>query len=118
MLVMFQAISQLHIGDYVKSGDNEFTFKCMALVILILVRMVHSSKLHFHENNTNDEAVSISPFIEISARHIIVMERNRKQYQVPAGKVRVDDIVSGQCVKLIQEVNPLWCLCTIDTQSV
>jgi hypothetical protein len=52
-------------------------------------------------NSFSMKQESLSSFIEISIQHLIAIQRNRKQYRVSAGDVRVDD---GQRVKAIHKV--------------
>jgi Hint module len=109
--VGYVSMSQLNIGDYVMSGDDKFTQVC---------GFGHFDPIHagtflhitFHDD-ANGESVLIFPkqesilpssFIEISERHLIMIERNHKQYRLPAKEVRVDDILSGQRVKSMHEV--------------
>jgi Hint module len=103
-------ISQLRIGDYVMSSDSKFT------QVYGFGHFNHNRdgtflQIMFHDNENREtisfyrkhEPSSLS-FIEISVRHLLMIERNHKQYRVASGDVRVDDIVSGKRVKSIQVV--------------
>jgi Hint module len=45
-----------------------------------------------------------SVFLEISDRHLVMVETNQRQYRIPASEVRVGDNLSGYHVKTIQQV--------------
>jgi Hint module len=100
-------MSQLRIGDYVKSGEDKFT------QVYGFGHFDHNRDGVFLQitlhSEANDEAItsqasSLSMFLEVSPPHLIMIEKNHKQYRVPAREVRVDDILSGHRVKSIQEV--------------
>jgi Hint module len=47
---------------------------------------------------------SLPLFLEISVKHLILVERKDQKYHIPASDVRVGDILSGQQVESIQLV--------------
>jgi Hint module len=100
-------ISQLRIGDYVRSSDDTFT-QVYGFGHFDHKRDGTFLQIMFHEENDNENSNYINQesfsFIELSVRHLIMIERHDKQQRVPASDIRVDDILSGQRVKSIQEV--------------
>jgi Hint module len=101
-------MSQLCIGDYIKSSDNKFTL-VYGFGHFDPIQDGTFLQIMFHDD-ADGEVLSAfmdqesSSFIELSVHHLIMIERNHKQYWVPAGDVHVDDILSGRRVKSIQEV--------------
>jgi Hint module len=100
---------RLRIGDYVKSSENEYT-QVYGFGHFDPNQDGTFLQITFHDD-ASSEPMSIIPyqessssFIEISLQHLTMVERNHQQYQIPAGDVRVDDILSGRRVKSIQEV--------------
>jgi Hint module len=94
-------ISQVQIGDYVQTGNNghftqvygfghydpdwEATFQQIIL-------------------KDEDKGVDHFPSLEITSQHLVFVERNQKQYTIPASDIVVGDQLGGRRVQWIQSV--------------
>jgi Hint module len=89
----------LGIGDLVKSGDGTFT-QVYGFGHLDYNLEGTFLRISFEKNDVPSPVSSI----EISARHLVMIEKEKKQYRIPAADIAVGDILSGQRVHTIQEV--------------
>jgi Hint module len=103
-------IDELRIGDMVKSmhsDDNMFT-----QVYGFGHLDHHQEGIYLHitfDDNINTMTSTLSEqasFLEISSRHLVMIEKKNdtKQFYIPAGNVRIGDILSGRRVQTIQPV--------------
>jgi Hint module len=96
-------MAQLRIGDLVKSHDNIFT---QVYGFSHVDRNHDGIFLHFTFDSCSRESISPNQasFLEISKRHLVVVEKTEKSYLIPAGDVIVGDILSGKRVTNIKRV--------------
>jgi Hint module len=93
------AMSQLKIGDYVKTNNNDFT-------------QVYGFGHYDHDLETDfiqiilEGTLSVEyPPTEVTSHHLVFVERNNKQYTIPAGDVIIGDTLNGKRVQMIQSIS-------------
>jgi Hint module len=93
----------LGIGDLVKSRDDMFT---QVYGFGHFDHNLEGTFLHisFENNDTRQTIPSPVSSLEISSRHLVMVEKDNKNYRIPAANVVVGDILSGQRVHTIQNV--------------
>jgi Hint module len=97
-------ISQLRIGDFVKSSNNKFT-QVYGFGHLDHHRQGTFLHIVFRESgSTMTNVLNQATFLKISAHHLVMLERNNKHYPISAKDIKVGDILSGRSVQSIMEV--------------
>jgi Hint module len=96
-------MTQLQIGDFVKSGRNQFT-QVYGFGHLDRDREELFLQIAFHDDDINQEANEISYNLEISAEHLVYVNKNQQTYYMQAADVVEGDELSGKRVKSIHPI--------------
>jgi Hint module len=91
-------MNQLEIGDYVRANTNEFS------QVYGFGHFDHDIETDFIQIIFEGTlSVEYSP-IEVTSQHLVFVERNNKQYTIPAGDVIIGDTLSGKRVQAIHTI--------------
>jgi Hint module len=101
----------LRIGDFVKSRNDTYTqvygfghFNHQQASTFLRITLFHAENNH----RTQQTISKIPNYLEISPAHLLMMEKNNRQYRIPAAHVRVGDRISGQTIQTIQRQDGVY----------
>lgn len=95
-------MDQLQIGDFVKSGNGQFT-QVYGFGHLDPAREEVFLQIHFHSKGSQTDIILPLP-LEVSARHLVMLDKVGFQFPTRAADVVVGDMLNGRRVAKIQNV--------------